>query len=105
MYLSVNFCIKIFINLSYILKNQVRNLIYNISYISQIDEVKDKIKKNNIKKYGVSSHFQLKDNIRKSIESRRMNWFSTIKNNYDYDFIDINYSRKIINIKCDKGHE
>jgi len=76
---------------------------YGVFYISQINEIKEKVKNTNIKKYGVKSPFQLKDSIKKSIESKRKKWYGNIME-YDFNIIDVNFDKKIFKIKCQKNH-
>ena len=55
---------------------------YNVDNISQLDSVKEKIKKNNLAKYGVENTFNLEKSITKSINTRKENkeeWLNKIK--------------------------
>jgi len=77
---------------------------YGVYNTSQLNWVKEKVEKTNLKKYGVKSHFQLKDNIKKAIDKKRYNWYNKIRNEYDYNFLEVNYEDKYFIIECDKGH-
>ena len=55
---------------------------YGTTNVSQLDFVKEKIKKNNLIKYGVTNTFSLKKSINKSKETRKNNkeeWINKIK--------------------------